>query len=609
MKKRIIYIVSYFLLILTLFVSQKPLFMLYNDASGKGALFSDFFRVMGNGMSLDATTAGYLTALPFLLVLVSIWVKKFPLRKLLLPYYIVAALLSAIVFVVDMGLYPFWGFKLDASIFLYLDSPKEAMASVSLGFILLRVVTMLLLTAFYAWLMCKVTPRKLEATRKRIGGTLGMLLLGGILFVIIRGGVTESTSNVGQVYFSNNQFLNHSAVNPCFSLLSSMGKSKDFASEFNFFDEEQRAKLVEGLYPTSDGDSLTSVLRSNRPNVLLILMEGFGGAFIEPLGGLPDVAPNLNRLSEEGVFFTNCYANSFRTDRGTVCALSGYLGLPTASVMKIPTKSRTLPAISEELVKAGYNTDFLYGGDINFTNMKSYLLSKGYQHLTADTDFSLAERSSNVWGVNDDITSEWLLEQLKQRTEEDAPWFTTYLTLSSHEPFEVPYHRLEEKIPNAFAYTDECLGKLIDGLKQSPLWEDLLVVCIPDHGFCYPQGTTDRGGEFSHIPMLWLGGAVKEPMKIDKIMNQTDMAATLLAQLGLDHSMFPFSRNVLGSDYVYPFAFYSSGSVFAFRDSTGVTAYDIKADCISYEEPSASEERLKKGKAILQTAYDDLGKR
>ena len=609
MKKRIIYIVSYFLLILTLFVSQKPLFMLYNDASGKGALFSDFFRVMGNGMSLDATTAGYLTALPFLLVLVSIWVKKFPLRKLLLPYYIVAALLSAIVFVVDMGLYPFWGFKLDASIFLYLDSPKEAMASVSLGFILLRVVTMLLLTAFYAWLMCKVTPRKLEATRKRIGGTLGMLLLGGILFVIIRGGVTESTSNVGQVYFSNNQFLNHSAVNPCFSLLSSMGKSKDFASEFNFFDEEQRAKLVEGLYPTSDGDSLTSVLCSNRPNVLLVLMEGFGGAFIEPLGGLPDVAPNLNRLSEEGVFFTNCYANSFRTDRGTVCALSGYLGLPTASVMKIPTKSRTLPAISEELVKAGYNTDFLYGGDINFTNMKSYLLSKGYQHLTADTDFSLAERSSNVWGVNDDITSEWLLEQLKRRTEEDAPWFTTYLTLSSHEPFEVPYHRLEEKIPNAFAYTDECLGKLIDGLKQSPLWEDLLVVCIPDHGFCYPQGTTDRGGEFSHIPMLWLGGAVKEPMKIDKIMNQTDMAATLLAQLGLDHSMFPFSRNVLGSDYVYPFAFYSSGSVFAFRDSTGVTAYDIKADCISYEEPSASEERLKKGKAILQTAYDDLGKR
>ena len=609
MKKRIIYIVSFFFLLLILFVSQKPFFMLYNEMTEKDAGFVDMFQVMRHGMSLDATTAGYLTAFPFLLVLISLWLKKFPLRKLLLPYYIIASLLVAVVFVVDMGLYPFWGFKLDASIFLYLDSPKEAMASVSLGFILVRVLAMLMLTSFYIWLMYKVTPKKLEATRRKVLGTLGMLLVGGVLFIVIRGGVTESTSNVGQVYFSSNQFLNHSAVNPCFSLLSSMGKSKDFASEFNFFEEEARAEWFEGLYPTMDGDSITSVLDTNRPNILLILMEGFGGAFIEPLGGLPDVAPNLNRLSEEGVFFTRCYANSFRTDRGTVSALSGYLGLPTVSIMKVPTKSRTLPAISEELVKAGYQTDFLYGGDINFTNMKSYLLSKGYQKLTADTDFSLAERNSNVWGVNDDITSEWLLEELKKRSEADGPWFTTYLTLSSHEPFEVPYDRLEEKIPNAFAYTDDCLGKLIEGLKQTSLWENLLIVCIPDHGFCYPQGTTDRGGEFSHIPMLWLGGAIKEPMKVDKIMNQTDMAATLLGQLGLGHSMFPFSRNVLSDAYQYPFAFYSSGSVIAFRDSTGVSAYDIKANQVSYEEPSASEERMNRGKVILQSAYDDLGKR
>ena len=540
-------------------------------------------------------------------IIISIWLKKVSLRKYLIPYYIIASLLVSITFVVDMGLYPFWGFKLDASVFLYLDSPEEAMASVSAGFVVVRVLAMVLLAALYAWILTKITPQKLEVVEKKVSGTGVMLLLTGFLFIIIRGGVTESTSNVGQAYFSNNQFLNHSAVNPCFSLLSSMGKSKDFASEFDFFAEEERASLFDGLYPVTDGDSIVEVLNTKKPNVLLIMMEGFGGVFIEPLGGLSDVAPNLNRLSQEGVFFTNCYANSFRTDRGTVCTLSGYLGLPTASVMKIPAKSRTLPAISEELVKAGYQTDFLYGGDINFTNMKSYLLSKGYQKLTADTDFSLAEQASNVWGVNDDITADWLLSQLKERKE--GPWFTTYLTLSSHEPFDVPYNRLEEKIPNAFAYTDECLGKLIEGLKQSEVWEDLLIVCIPDHGFCYPQGSVDRGGEYSKIPMLWLGGAVKQPMKVDKIMNQADMAATLLAQLGLDHSMFTFSRNVLGSDYTYPFAFHTSGSTFTFRDSTGVSAYDTKANTISYEEPSPSEDRLKRGKAILQSVYDDLGKR
>lgn len=608
MKKRIAYISLYFFTVLLIFILQKPLFMLYNGSIEKGFGFADYMQVMVHGASLDAATAGYLTAFPFLLVLISIWFRKFPLKKILYGYYILAAALISIIFVVDMALYTFWGFKLDASVFLYIDSPKEALASVSVGFILLRVLAILLLIALNSWVLLKITPSVLTATRKRIAGTAGMLLLGGVLFIIIRGGVTESTSNIGQVYFSNEPFLNHSAVNPDFSLLSSMGKSQYFASEFNFFDEEKRAALFDGLYPTTDGDSIIQVLNTKRPNILIILMEGFGGAFVEPLGGLPDVTPHFNRLSKEGVFFTNCYANSFRTDRGTVCTFSGYLGLPTASVMKIPAKSRTLPAIAEGLSKAGYKTDFLYGGDINFTNMKSYLLSTGYQRLTANTDFSLAEQTSNAWGVNDDITFEYLYNQLRNRKEE-GPWHTAFLTLSSHEPFEVPYHRLEDKIPNAFAYTDECLGKFIDRLKQTPAWKDLLVICLPDHGFYYPREGSNAMPRFYHIPLLWLGGAVKQPMQVDKIMNQTDLAATLLGQLGLEHTAFTFSRNVLGSDYKYPFAFYSFNNGFSFRDSTGVTVFDNNSGSILFDEPEADESRLDKGKAILQTVYDDLGNR
>ena len=608
MKKRIAYISLYFFTVLLIFILQKPLFMLYNGSIEKGFGFADYMQVMVHGASLDAATAGYLTAFPFLLVLISIWFRKFPLKKILYGYYILAAALISIIFVVDMALYTFWGFKLDASVFLYIDSPKEALASVSVGFILLRVLAILLLIALNSWVLLKITPSVLTATRKRIAGTAGMLLLGGVLFIIIRGGVTESTSNIGQVYFSNEPFLNHSAVNPDFSLLSSMGKSQDFASEFNFFDEEKRAALFDGLYPTTDGDSIIQVLNTKRPNILIILMEGFGGAFVEPLGGLPDVTPHFNRLSKEGIFFTNCYANSFRTDRGTVCTFSGYLGLPTASVMKIPAKSRTLPAIAEGLSKAGYKTDFLYGGDINFTNMKSYLLSTGYQRLTANTDFSLAEQTSNAWGVNDDITFEYLYNQLRNRKEE-GPWHTAFLTLSSHEPFEVPYHRLEDKNPNAFAYTDECLGKFIDRLKQTPAWKDLLVICLPDHGFYYPREGSNAMPRFYHIPLLWLGGAVKQPMQVDKIMNQTDLAATLLGQLGLEHTAFTFSRNVLGSDYKYPFAFYSFNNGFSFRDSTGVTVFDNNSGSILFDEPEADESRLDKGKAILQTVYDDLGNR
>lgn len=608
MKKRIVSLLMIFAAFLLYFVLQKPVFMIYNDALSKSISLSEYGQVIWHGLSLDAATAGYLTAVPWLVLLVSIWFKKFPLRKLLVSYYILVSLLVALIFVGDMCLYPFWNFKLDASIFLYLDSPQNAMASVSVGFVVLRIFFILLLSIVASWGLYRITPQYLPGVQRKAVGTLVSILLGGVLFVVIRGGVTESTSNVGQAYFCNDPFLNHSAVNPAFSLLSSMGKSEDFAQQFNFFEEEKRAQLFEGLYHTSDGDSVLQVLNIKRPNVLIILMEGFGAQFVEPLGGLPDVAPNLNRLSKEGVFFTNCYANSFRTDRGTVCTFSGYLGLPTASVMKIPNKSRTLPGIAAKFRSEGYATDFLYGGDINFTNMKSYLLSTGYEHLTANKDFSLSEQTSNAWGVNDDITFEYLYEVLKKR-QDDTPWHTAFLTLSSHEPFKVPYHRLADDIPNAFAYTDDCLGKFIEKMKQLPQWKDLLIICLPDHGFYYPREGLNTQPKFYHIPMLWLGGAVKKPMQIDRLMNQTDMAATLLGQLGISHDEFTFSRNVLGSDYTYPFAFYSYNNGFAFCDSTGATVIDNTSGQTIYAYPDENISRMEKGQVILQSLYDDLGSR
>lgn len=485
MKKRLAYLTGFFALMLLFFIIQKPGFMFYNDAVGRGIPMLDYFKVMWHGISLDAATTGYLTALPWLVISISIWFKHFPLRKIIVIYYIFISLIVATIFVGDMCLYPFWNFKLDASVFFYLESPKNAAASVSIGFITLRILIILLLAGIMCWVLYYFTPRCLPYVRKRLAATLSTLLIGGLLFLIIRGGVSESTSNIGQVYFCNDEFLNHSAVNPAFSLLASISKTKDYASQYDYFDEAERKTLFDGLYPTK-GKNTVELLNTHRPNILIILMEGFGATMIESLGGTKGASPNIDRLAKEGIWFTHCYANSFRTDRGTICALSGYQSFPDLSVMKIPAKSRTLPSIAGKLVKEGYHTDFLYGGDINFTNMKSYLLQSGYQKLTADVDFPMNQHQ-NAWGVNDDITFDHLFQMLTERQE--TPWHTTFLTLSSHEPFEVPYHRLPEAKPNAFAFTDHCLGEFVEKLKQTPIWKDLLIICLSDHGFYYPDNS------------------------------------------------------------------------------------------------------------------------
>mgnify|MGYP002593261743 FL=1 len=613
MKKRLLFLLTVFFCWLPILAIQKPVFMLYHHALANECSLIDYLKVITHGLLLDCTVSGYLTVIPLLCILVSVWLPGTFYQKFIKGYFLATGLLVAAIFAVDVALYGYWGFRLDATLFFYLQSPTDAMASVPIGTFFLQFLLFLIYAYGIYWVFKRfVVPLfPTTPTHNRLGGTIVILLLGGILFIPIRGGVTTSTANVGMVYFSKNQFLNHSAINPAFSLLASLSKQQDFAAQFDFFPEEERKERYAALtahnnLPMNDVDT-EKLLTTDRPNILIILMESFTANVIEAVGGEVGITPNLNRLSREGVTFTNMYANSFRTDRGIVAVLNGYLAQPTTSIMKYPAKSQTLPSIAKSLGEQGYTADMLYGGDINFTNMQSYFFSSGYSQITADRDFPLSSRLSK-WGANDDITFTHLYESIKDR-DEKAPWLSTFLTLSSHEPFEVPYHHLEDPYLNSVAFTDSCIGSFVDKLKELPVWKNTLIVLVSDHGYRYPSSLTDYEPRRFHIPMIWLGGAVKEPAVIETYANQTDLAATLLSQLGLPHDQFIFSRDILAPGYP-EYSFYTFTNGFGFIDSTGVSVYDNESNKPLIENPAAgSEERLNRGKVLLQTLYDDLGNR
>lgn len=605
MKQRIFYLVRLFLTFWVFFVLQKIVFVFAN----RPVSVADLFQVVWHGWGLDASTTGYLLILPFVVVWGSVWYSPLRARAVLRPYFILVSVLLSLICVADMSLYAFWKFKLDATIFNYMDAPKQAMASVSTGYVLVRALLVALFSALLSWGCVRLTPVRfpsLPLDWKMVPRNLAYVLVGGLIFLAIRGGVGRSTMNIGNAYFSEDTYLNHAAVNPAFSLMYSWNKAEDFAGKYRFLDKERQAELYAPLYPASTDDVGRSLLKSRRPNILIIILEGFGGEYVEELGGAKGVAPCMSRLIREGIFFDNVYANSFRTDRGLVSALSGHVSYPTTSIMKLPARSRELPSIALSLRKAGYETDFLYAGDINFTNMRSYFTTIGYQHLTSDKDFSLQERTSSSWGAHDEFAFRRLYDMIKSRPA-DALWHTGFLTLSSHEPFEVPYNRLADKRQNSFAYTDHCLGEFIDRLRQLPVWDNLLVVCLPDHGSSPTFNVTSP--TFYHIPMLWLGGAITAPQTVHTLMNQSDMAATLLGQLGLPHDNFKYSRNIFSEHYTYPFAYSTFSDGFMFKDSTGVTIFDNAARRVVFCEPAPDVAREEKGKAILQTSYDELGGR
>lgn len=599
---RILYLLRLWLSLLLLFALGKMVFLMYNaDVSPFGC--ADAWQVWWHGLTMDISTAGYVTALPLLLALVSLWWRNLPLRWVLWPYLTVVAVLLAVIIGGDAVLYEFWKFKLNAAIFGYMQNPEGATSSVSPLFIITRVGGILLLAVLAGWLLLRRTPVHFPAVRRRLVHTVLLVLCGGALFVGIRGGVQQGVMNVGVAYYSPSLFLNHAAVNPAFSLLSSLSKTKGFGGQFNWQDDKSLARSFEGLYPGETEDIQDTLLRVKRPNVLVVLMESFGSKFVHELGGLPDVAPGMSRLIPQSIFWTRFYSNSFRTDRGTVSAFSGWVSYPTVSLMRLPEKLNHLPSLARSLQREGYHTGYLYGGDITIMNKKGYLVATGYRQLTSAADFPKRETSESKWGANDSVTARRTYEMIAGG-QMPEPWHMTFQTLSSHEPFEVPYHRLSDKKLNAFAFTDHCVTTLIDSLRNTPQWDNLLVILIPDHGFLYDL--TYESPEFFHAPMLWLGGAIREPRRMEVLMNQSDLAATLLSQMGISHTDFPWSRNVLSCNYRYPFAYSSFPSGILFADSTGVSVFDITSRKPITEQPAPSPDRIHKAKTILQMSYDRL---
>ncbi len=616
MKERVLRLIYVFLLFVLIFMLQRPVFMLWNHSAYHECTLWDCLQSIWHGLPLDLSMAGYLTAIPAVLITLSVWFEGKVLSRILDVYFAVISVILSSIAVVDMFLYEYWGFRLDTTpLFYFMSSPREAVASVPVWMVAAGTIAMLAYAAALFLLFHYLFRRKLPPARNRVAATLVLTLLTAALFIPIRGGFTVSVMNTGKVYFSSDQRLNHLAVNPAFNLLESLSRSGDFKSRYRFMDDAEASRIFSSMqdiqvnnneYNVPADTAAISLFRTSRPDIILVVLESFSNHIMSELGGKTGVTPSLDSLSRQGVLFTNFYANSFRTDRGLVSILSGYPAQPTASIMKHTRKASTLPSLAAELKKSGYDAAYYYGGDADFTNMRSYLVSSGFGKIISDTDFLLKARMSK-WGAPD---HELFNRFWKDYSSENhgAPRFRVIQTSSSHEPFDVPYRRLDDKALNAFAYTDSCIGEFMNRLRDSRLWDRTVVIFIADHLGCYPHVIDNYKESRYRIPLILAGGAVKKPLKIESYGSQQDIAATILAQLGLSHSMFAFSKDMLDSRNPH-FAFFTVPDAMGYADADNAMIFDNASGKVVYSRRNAAESNTVRVKAYLQKLYDDIDRR
>ncbi len=612
MLSKAIYLSFFYIFFLVCFFLERILFALFNFGNTFKDGIAEPIRSFVHGFPMDLSATGYFM-IPFLLatLLFSFWKNKSAEHSTYKVIGIVLSVMTSFFCVLDIVLYPAWGFRLDATPFFYMQSPTAALASGTTSDYLIYGSTLVLLAASFVYAFVRLLGMAYEIAQKdyvcRFDG-IGLNFIPVVLFVgftvlAIRGGVGVSTMNPGRVYFSDKVYFNHLAINPNWNLMYSIQKTDDFSGYYTLSDEESQRVYEESLAPSRKPRVATDTLfNTSRPNVLLCIMESFGGTACKLTGGA-DAMPNLCKYAEDGIVFNRFYANSFRTDRGLACILASYPGMPTTSLMKVTNKSQNVKKLPNALKEAGYKNSFYYGGDINFTNMNSFLVMSGYEKIICDANFTKDQKQSK-WGAYDHVLFDFLAKDFENGNFGDR-FFCTVLSSSSHEPFEVPYKHHEDKYLNSVMYSDSCLGSFLDRFRQTKYWDNTLIIILPDHSTGLVGDLANSDSLRYRIPMVWCGGAVKRHQVVDKISSQIDLSATLLGQLGIKHDDFMFSKDVFDNNSP-EFAIFAFNNGFGIIEKEGYASYDYDSQT---EITSTDAKILKRGKSFIQTVYRDFERR
>lgn len=603
---------------LAFFLALRLVFLVFHSAQTALLSLPALAGIFWHGLGLDLASVAYLSLIPFVLIALSAvggatrW-----LTRIVLGFTILATATLSLLAAADLEIFRSWGRRIDASVLIYLAFPREIWAAAGGGSPWLLLTVFTLLTAgftFLAWRLLR--PRLLALPAVHSAATLPLLFAAALLVIPGRGGIQQIPINQSSAYFSTEPFANKAALNVGWNFFDSWVRGLDRRDNpFVAMPADSATALIERDFEAASAPPNAPLLRKqagSRPNLLLIVWESFTARSVASLGGLPGATPEFERLAQSGLLFRRFYAAGDRTEKGLAALLAGAPTVPGASISMVPSKTETLPVLSRRLATAGYSTAFYYGGELGFANLKSFVLHGRFERILGEEDFSGATLTSK-WGAHDEVVAERLFADLAGTRQ---PFFVTWLTQSSHEPFDVPGSvRVpgedgESRFLNSLAYTDHVIGELLRRMERERWWDSTLVVIVADHSKKLER--TDAAVPYKsaaawyHIPMLWTGGALARTGEVlDALGSQTDLAPTLLGVLGLSGGeQYQFGRDLFGGR-PRSWAYYGFDDGFGLVTPSGSLVWENIPNQITSRSGRIGRTELQIGKAFLQLTYQD----
>jgi len=422
-----------FILVLTLMsFSRVYLFLSHATLTYK---LSDLVSVFWLGIRLDASVLAYIFA-PVVLIVFLVWLlhMKFLDKWLygLFRFYFIAVL--TLLFVItfsDLAYFSFFGSHATIMIFGVFDDDTMALLDTAFKNYNIPIVALfsLLFLSLVYFLIFKILKQK---KIKNVELKWSRQLLFFLVLIVITGVTGRGSVGVFPLAYdvpdvSADAFLNELPQTPTYAMLDSYEQYKKSKSNkydliamagykgkiVQAFEDYKHTKninkknLLANLIHTTP---VNKTLAKKKPNVVLITVESFGAPILSYQSKKFNIMGRLKKHFDEDTVFTNFISAS----NGTIVSIEPLLLNITARPHSTPFgQSKYLntsfyQASARVYQKAGYETSFIYGGDLSWRNVGKFFPKQGFDHVEGKAAIATAlgknpAKISHVWGVFDPI--------------------------------------------------------------------------------------------------------------------------------------------------------------------------------------------------------------
>ncbi|MBE3654503.1 LTA synthase family protein [Vibrio navarrensis] len=544
-----------------------------------------WLNLIVQGIRVDIATLSWLFILPALLAAL------FPVQgifgkiwRTLLRLWLVAGLW--ILVYMELATPPFimeYDLRPNRLFVEYLIYPKEVFSMLWSGYKLELFIGLIgsVATLWFGWKWSEKVTAQTQQVKWRWRPVLAVAVV--ILGVLgARSSLGHRPLNPAMVAFSSDPLVNDLVLNSAYSVFFALNNMKSERSAVQFYGKMDTNRVIElvkqssakeqylpGSLPTLNFNPATH--QGTKKNLVILLQESLGSRFVGGLGGLP-LTPNLDQLLKEGWSFTQMYATGTRSVRGIEAVTTGFPPTPSRAVVKLSKSQTGFFTIADLLQKQGYHTQFIYGGEAHFDNMKSFFLGNGFEQIVDEPQYDNPGFKGS-WGVSDEDLYTKADQEFTRLNQQGKPFFSLVFTSSNHSPFEYPAGKIEpydaqfNTRNNAVKYSDYALGTFFDKAKKSDYWDNTVFIIIADHD-ARVYGSQLVPVEHFHIPALILGKDIA-PREDDRLANNLDMPPTLLSLIGVDAT-----TPMIGRDLTKPLAREDERAMMQFDKNFGYLTRD-----------------------------------